>query len=403
MNTLGTDGYNTCYNYNQKGLIVGYTYNITLKLGSSFNNGNLSDNKQTLNDHKAKELARYLSKLFQQIDSASTKGAAIRYKIRRLSDKELYERMDMSVDDWDSLALDPIAKHTGQVRKVYEGLIWAMPNIKIPEPIFDGCMSIMPDGWRGIPRPKKTDTPILAYFIGDELRVIKYYVDDEQVKLEIESDFEEVMVIGEWEKTEVAGKGKLHGDIYLTTKDDRVVYADSKKTTTILGKSVGYTKASFQMDHYFWRTGTLYRDWYYTHHTKVTKEDNKKLSLGAIMPYYCRNLLLYAKSESTQAVHTYEELKLKSVKDPHSYRIWTDTKSMLLFGRLETTKGKPHPEYGRPVWAEIHQYHPNQYNAFADSGDWVGYPLMLPHLSMTAITGQKQNGHLLENAPPLWF
>lgn len=303
FNTLGTDGYNTCYNYNQDGLIVGYTYNMTLKLASALDGGFVSDNQKTLDDQKAKELAVYLSKIFQKIDRTTAKGGAIAYKIRRLSDKELYERMDMSVDDWHNLTLEPIAKHTGQVRKVYEGLIWAMPNIKIPEPIFGGCMSIMPENWRNIPRPKKTDTPILAYFVGDDLRVVKLYIDDTKYDADIETNFEEVMTVGQWYKIETLGKSSMHGDIYLTLKDDRAIYAKSEKITEIEGKDVGYSKPSFNFDFYWHRTGTLYRERYYTHITKTKEKHGQKLSLGVTIPFFAETIC-FMQNHYTQQIRT---------------------------------------------------------------------------------------------------
>ena len=381
LNTKGSDGYNTCYDYNDKGLAVGYTYNMTLTLKSADDGGRVVGNQKTLPDYQAQELAEYLAKIMNKLDKNTARGASIRYKLRRLTDKELYDIIGATIDDLDNLILPPIAKHSGQVRQVYEGLIWAMPNVKVPEPMFGGCISIMPDGWRQIPRPKKTDTPVLVYYVGDDLHVVKYYIDDTKFEKEVETNFEEYMTVGQWYKIETYGKSGLHGDIYLTLKDDREVFGDSEKKTTIEGKDIGYTRPSFVFDFYWYRVGTLYRERYYTHKTNITHKHGQRLSLGVIMPYYCRNNVLYAKTEYVSKTETSERVELKSIRDPHSYRIWTNTESLLMFGYIEGAKGKPYPEWGRPVWAEIYQYQPNMYSDFADSGDWVdGLPADVSHL-----------------------
>lgn len=83
-------------------------------------------------------------------------------------------------------------------------------------------------------------------------------------------------------------------------------------------------------------------------------------------------------------------MQLHKIRDPNSYRIWTDTKSLLLFGWLEVMKGNPFPKWGRPVWAEIHKYEPNQYSDFADNGDWIGgLPADVAHLMYDGNDWQK--------------
>lgn len=387
FNSLGTDGYNTCYNYNQKGLIVGYTYNMTLKLGSSFNNGTLSANKKTLDDHKAKELARYLSRLFQKIDSASAKGAAIRYKIRRLSDKELYERMNMSIDDWDNLTLDPIAKHTGQVRKVYEGILYHpakfefQPQIKFAEPLMNACLSFdfgVAEGYVKPKIPPKCDTVMLAYFADNDLKVVKYFYDQTQAQIQVDTNFEEYMTVGSWYQLVKNGASHISGYFYHSDIDDRQEVAPHTTYTTIKGEDKGYdTKPHFAFLEYWHMQGTIWRNRYYTHLTHSETYSDHNIDIALCVPYYMRDGVIYANQESKKDITEYESLKLNYVQDPTIYHYWTyDGVMHWRGGAYPPAKGSPYPQNASPVWVEDSSYNPHPSNTFADNGEWLdgGFP-----------------------------
>lgn len=383
FNTKGTDGYNTCYNYNQEGLIVGYTYNMTLKLVSSFDNGILSANKKTLDDHKAKKLARYLSKLFQQIDSTSAKGAAIRYKIRRLSDKELYERMTMSIDDWDNLTLDPIAKHTGQVRKVYEGGLYHpakfefQPQIKFAEPLINACLSFNFSVAEGYAKPKvppKCDTVMLAYFADDDLKVVKYFYDQTQTQRQVDTNFEEHMTAGSWYQLVKNGKSYISGHFYHSDIDDRQEVAPHTTYTTIKGEDKGYdTKPYFEFFEPWHMQGVIWRNRYYTHLIHTTTYGTHSIDLAVCMPFFMREGLIYVNKDNKNAVSEREVFELKYIKDPTIYHYWTyDSVMHWRGGAYPPAKGNPYPKNTNPVWVEASNYHPHPSNTFADNGEWLG-------------------------------
>lgn len=383
FNTLGTDGYNTCYNYNQDGLIVGYTYNMTLKLVSVSDNANLSDNKKTLDDQKAKELAVYLSKIFQKIDRTTAKGGAITYKIRRLSDKELYKRMDMSVDDWDNLTLEPIAKHTGQVRKVYEGVLYHpakfefQPQIKFAEPFMNACLSFNFSVAEGYPKPKnppKCDTVMFAYFADDDLKVVKYFYNDTGVQEEIDSNFEEYMTVGSWYQIIKNGQSRMAGHFYHSDIDDRETVAPYTTHTTIKGDDKGYdTKPYFAFFEPWHMQGTIWRNRYFTHLTKTLTYGAHSIDLAVCVPFFMREGVLYVNKDDKGDVTEREVLELKWVQDPTTYHYWTyDSVMYWRGGAYPPAKGNPYPQNASPVWVEASSYHPHPSNAFADNGEWLG-------------------------------
>ena len=220
------------------------------------------------------------------------------------------------------------------------------------------------------------DTIIFAYYIDDTLKVIKNFYDDRQHINEVEGNFEDVMIVGSWEQVVTTGASGIYGNYYSTDFDDRKELAPVTTTTKIIGKDLGYTIPSHTFDFYFWRPGTIFRDRYYTHKINEERIDGESFTVAFVVPYFSRNLAIYAKKELTQGGYSSEEVKRLSVRDPNQYRMWTETKTydneVNDFGGLPVMKGTPEPRRGRPVWAEIHQYIDNGVTSwFADDGEWL--------------------------------
>lgn len=383
LNSLGTDGYNTCFDYNNQGLAVGYTYNMTLSLKAVVDAGKTQGNQKTLPDHQAKELGEYLSKLSQDIDKNSAKGASIRYKLRRHTDKELYDKMNMSADDWDNLTLDPIAKHTGQVRKVYEGILYHhgkaeyQPQIKFAEPFMNACISFDFGRLEGYPTPNplpKCDTVMWAYFADDDLKVVKYFYDETASQIEIDTNFEEYMTVGSWEQTVRNGASKTAGNFYHSDLDDRDTVAPYTTHTTIKGEDKGYdTKPHFAFFEPTHMQGTIWRNRYFTHLTHSTTHGTHSIDVAICVPFYMRDGAIYANKDHKSDITEREVLKLHAVQDPTVYHYWTyDSVMHWRGGAYPPAKGKPYPKDSSPVWVEASTYNPHPANRFADNGDWLG-------------------------------
>lgn len=383
LNSLGTDGYNTCFDYNNQGLAVGYTYNMTLSLKAVADAGKAKGNQKTLSDHQAKELGEYLSSLSKNIDKNTAKGAAIRYKLRRYTDKELYDKMDMSADDWDNLTLDPIAKHSGQVRKVYEGVLYHpakfefQPQIKFPEPLLNACISFDFSQLEDYPKPNplpKCDTVMYAYFADDDLKVVKYHYDRTSIQMEVETNFEEYMTVGEFYHIKRQGSGYMSGHFYHSNFDDRNVIAPSTTHTTIKGEDKGYdTKPWFEFMGPFHMRGTMWRNRYYTHLTNTTSHNEHLIDIALCIPFFVRDGAIYANRDFKADIREQETFKLHYITDPNTYGFWTyDFVYHWLGGAYPPAKGSPSPKNGNPVWVEAHLYNPDESNRFADNGDWMG-------------------------------
>lgn len=386
FNLNGTEAYNTCYNYNEQGIIQGHTYKLSLRFGDIEHRGYLK--RHDISNQSHTKLSAYLAQLIQQLPKDSERSKAILYKIRRLSIEELEQHAEnnSSIDDWDNLNLDPIATIQGNVRRVYTGFLYHhakpkfQPQIKFPDVFLKACLSFdfSPSEplANHIEKPL-CDTVMYCYYIENQLNAVKYFYDSRGFIQETESDFEECMTVGQWTKTETTGTTSLQGHFYCTELDDRQAYPPTITTTKIIGKDLGYDKQPFfSFDYFFAKAGTLWRNRYYSHHTTTTRTNRRSLQIAICLPYFHRNAILYAYQESHLGQSKDETLQLKHIQDPTSYRYWTYDSVFAWSGSLEKMTGKPYPKNGNPVWVEIENYNPSLCSDFADQGSWING---LPH------------------------
>lgn len=387
LNSRGTEGYNTCYDYyDDEGLGYGLTYNLTLKLISTDQYYGAEPVELVDRGPIADKVRAYLSQLIPTL-GATSDDRAILYKLRRAKSGDIYQRALGRTGEedrgyWHNLEMPPIAEHTGGIREVYRGYLYHgaksqnQPQIKFPEPLMGGCVShnFLPlINGRYKNNYPNSDTIMYAYYIGDNLKVIKYFVNWDSFIRKTVSNYEPYMTVGGWEQTQYSGQSGIQGYFYSSDIDDRRVVSPTKTNTKIAGEDKGYdTKPFFAFDAWGGMQGKMWRNRYYTHKTNSETTSDETVSLAVCMPYLCRNAVL-----QTNKTHRYESesesYRLYSAQDPYIYTYWTYHAVFAWFGMyIPNPKGKPYPKDGNPVWVELVDYNPSPANNFADNGDWVG-------------------------------
>ncbi|QLI49472.1 hypothetical protein vBPaeMUSP25_27 [Pseudomonas phage vB_PaeM_USP_25] len=398
FNTLGTQGFNTCYNYDTDGVQLGFAYMLSLQLGPAQDGGRLPEEFDLEDPQKARLLDRYLSALYRALDTSS-KSAAIKYKLRRVPVAELLSRAGTAVgsnaplkgevEHWDQVELEPIAAHGGSVARIATGNLWAPgqakfhPQIKFAEPFMEGCVShdfspaergVVPSGYI-----VRCNTIMFGYYVGNDLKVVKYFYDQRQYMQEAEDNYDDCMTVGSWERTETQGVISLLGHFYTSDIDERDAKAPITTVTKTVGTDLGYdTKPHFSFDYHFSMVGTMWRNRYYQHVANSTRTEGYGLTLAVCAPFLERNALLHAKRENTSGGTTRESLSVYSIRDPNSYRYMTyDFVWAWMGGDSSGNAGtalkvSPYPVHGNPVWVTGYNYNPHPCSDFADQGDWVG-------------------------------
>lgn len=388
FNEAGSEGYNTCYDYyDDEGLGYGLTYKLKLTLASTDQHYGVRSVQLAESGPIADKVRQYMIELIPTISNASSKDRAILYKLRRADSKLIYQRAlgrkgDKDKDYWDNLELDPIAAHKGNIREVYRGYLYhpakreSQPQIKFPEPLIDGCMShdFLPlANGVGKARYPNSDTIMFAYYVGNQLKVVKYFVDWNSFTQKTEGNFEDVMTVGSWWETRTSGPTAIQGNFYSTDIDDRDFVAPMVTTTTIVGKDLGFdTTPFFEFDSKFASSGTVFRYRYYSHKTNVHQTQGKSLDIAVCIPYFCRNAVIHAYKETVEVQMDSEGTSTYSLRDPTSYRYWTYDPIWAWYNNTITDpKGQPAPLHGNPVWVEEEYYSPSSSNSFADNGSWI--------------------------------
>ncbi|WP_033912207.1 hypothetical protein [Neisseria meningitidis] len=394
-NRDGTEMANTCYDYDDETAYgIGYLFRLNLKIGSV---GHLGRAKRAdlgvIGDERLRDLtAVYVGRVLGLFPDDDVKSMPVRYKLRLAPVSLLVERArrteDFEFKDaeerefWTEYRARGIARVSGRVAETLRGTLvsfekpLAQPQVKFPEPLLGACIShdFSPnrkDAGR-VKNMKTADTPVFVYFVGDDMRTLKYYREWGEFYAETRSNFEPDMTVGNWYREDYSGKAGVYGYFYSSDIDRRKVLSQGVVRTDITGRDAGYdSKPRFAFDSYYYRTGTIWRNRYYTHHTVVRKSLQNRMNVAVCVPYFMRNALLYAVAESAGEKSVEESLRLLSVADPHSYRYWTDDRIFAWIGSLPVMKGLPYPKDGAPVWVEMEVYEPSTANSFADEGSWI--------------------------------
>lgn len=391
FNSRGTEAFNTCYNLANSGLMQGYAYKLSIRLTPAENRGRVKPNfaaDASLTGPQVALINTYLSSLYEVLGENGARELAIKYKLARQSAADLMMMIGAGrpgradVDYWDNLEMAPIATHGGSLRRVAAGPIYypgknpeSMGHLKFPSLDGKGCASfplVSPD-YNG--PAVKSDTVIFGCYVADELKVLKYFFDPRKFRMETVSSFEDVMIVGAWEKTTTIGESVLTGLFYTSDFDDRQEVPPTVIHTTLKGIDLGFGGPAFLSPATPLRVGAVYRFRYYAHHTRETTTEGFGNYVAALVPVFERDALLYAYKEvfSSRTLSTKGELH--GMKDPNSYQIWTHDN---VFHWVDSTESNNQyigkfPENGLPVWMDTHLYEPTEYSDYADEGNWWGF------------------------------
>lgn len=386
-NSRGDHLINTCYNYNGN-FAYGYTYEIGLKLGAAPDQG-WSPTRQieNLSIEQMQRISGYMSQLNEALNTLEhyEKAPSIKYKMRRVDFSEILARAGggfstVEVDYWDDYKCDPIAEHNGQATCSREGYLFNGARLKLPEPLMGGLVSMsfapleIPEGGLDVPL---IDTVVYAYYQGDNLKVIKNFHDERKIIKEVEGNFEDEMIIGNWEQTEYVGQTGLVGEFYSSDFDDRQEISPIEINTKLEGRDLGYSTPYATYHAFFQAMGIMSRWRCYSHKEMKTFKYDKTVAQCFLVPYGSRNGVIYGYQESYGRQRYIESATHLSAIDPNTYDIWTYDRATHWINssrEVGVKKGMPYPVDSVPVWCEVRNYNHNGSAAddFADSGDWVG-------------------------------
>lgn len=408
MNPDGSEGFNTCYQMTG-GRVEFLSYKLKLSLAPVQNKGWIKPGNTG-----SSSMFAYISDLYQMLDVSNSYDRAIVYKIKNAKPEEIESRSSGYIpgdsgrqrefDYWDNYTAKPIASHGGSVSRVGSGIasipvikgFYSINALKFPALTGEGCQSF------SCPAPDLKDRPtnditcdVVVYggYIDGQLNVIKYFHEPRTFNKEVESTFEDIMIVGQWEKTETTSISGISGELYTSDFDDRRELAESSVYTHIKGIDLGYGNPAYMTPAILHSHGSLTRARYYKHEVKTRSISSDSLRAAVCVPNFNRDAILYAYQQSTGSEITIEEHFKKSVGDPTAYKLWTYDPIFHWIGG--TGKGRPMPTTGDYAYVYHMTYAPTEMSDFADQGDWYGVGNGYVDVSaiVTPYTDRASGGH----------
>lgn len=384
FNSSGTEGFNTATGFDE-GAKIPYAvgFQLRLRMGKAKDRGLVPLDMSSIGLPRQQRLSRYLADLFGALTANKDRERAIKYKIRRMSLSELEGRAGnkgaSDVDYWDNKELEPIAVHEGSCSEVSRGFIYPtlLGAFKIPDPLFEGCISHSVEGLYPVEIPDKyprCDTIVYGYYVGDDLKVVKYFYDDREVNRIVESTFEDCMIVGEWHEKIYSDKPRIAGNLYTTDFDGREEVSNGYKLTTVTGSEIGYTMPSVNFHAIFAMDATVTRNKYYGKVTNIKSSSGETKQVCCYVPFMMRNAVVYGSVKHTETFSEKESAALGSVQDPNVYDAWLFDGGSHWSGGGRAPKTSPQPSNVSPpniFWVEVHRYEPTDCNAWADEGPFI--------------------------------
>jgi hypothetical protein len=389
FNSSGTEGFNTATGFGGEYAIpFCAAFKLRLRFGRAENRGWVAGRTFEGMADQAR-INAYMGGLLSRLSKNRDRERAIKYKLRRVEPAKIIARLGhdgaTDVDYWDALEIEPIAAHIGNCAKVGQGWIYptVLPSFKIPEPVLGGLISHTTEGLYDIDPPEKyprCDTIIYGYYLGDDLKVVKYFYDDRELEVTEESDFEDCMIVGKWEKTQYQSPPKLQGHLYTTDFDERKEVSESFTRTNVKGVDLGYTNGSLYMLLSVWSYVFRFeRRRYYGRTTNVVRHRQASRSMYCYAPFMERSALVCGYYETSKTDEKTEVAERLFVTDPNKYHAWSyDWYSRSFWGTQEDWFDWAYMPYDtsppNPFMVMKHYYEPGYCSDWADDGEWLDKP-----------------------------
>jgi len=332
----GKEGFNTCYSYGEDGVKVGHAFKLKLSLGAhKKERWTLPDfGGMGLPEEEALQLSRYLGGLYRALGTGP-ESRAVKFKLCNSEASDILGRASgdgaADVDYWRNLECEPIAKHSGSISNVGSGKLYhsipLVPKIKYPVPFrgrggciqfnFEPSKKLDKDAWKKI----KCDTIMLGYYIGEQLKVVKYFYDAEEIEPEAEQgDWEGCPWYGSRTYTYTYDPSVLMGNFYTTDFDEREVTSPSEMTsieTAWPGEagSPGMNNAPL-LSCWF----NIFRARNYHRMTEERGKTGYSSEIAVCVPWGNRSAGLHARSKSSiETWHSIGQFRTETLPDKYTY------------------------------------------------------------------------------------
>jgi hypothetical protein len=371
FNEAGTEAHNVGYEYDSNGVPFTEHWHAQFSIGSAI----VPTALQT-------QAAALLNSLVRSATRGGTYQAIVRSKSRYLSLAQLNSLIGQARSDPAAAfeALDQL-----QATRIPATATWALarratfyhpnpvrpPALKIYEPLAEGLVSVTMTrlGGQGFANvPELMDATMYVYFIGNQLKTVKYYWDRVTTLTNtVEDDYEECMLAGNWSRFERRGFTGVPPTFYTADVDPREPYADTEIETTVTGTAEGTTGAVPTDDFSLPSRSFIVRSWTFMMKTDELTRDGAARRGAVCVPQFAREGVLVAFDDVTSSELRSITYVRQGIADPWQYTAWRTVGGFVMPAYMVESCGESRTL--RRVDEAI--YTPTLCSDFVDQGSWL--------------------------------
>ena len=317
FNSRGTQAHNTCYGYDQAGLIKGYHYKVDIKVTGE----------------KFKKLEGARGQLYGTLTNWLDKQ-----KCLRMEDSDAKEILSILRNGggkaaraaFDEITVTPTLKGSAYLTMVKSGTLYhparfkSQPQIKFPEPMLGGLLSFDFTPAEKGAKATQCDMTMFVCHIGDSLETVSYSYDHRDRKTpEATNTREECQFTGVWEIYTPAGEPIMYGNFYSSRWDFREEIPQKETKSTYSGRK-GQVFGHASVPDFFSRCVNVWASVAFIITSKNKTVSGRSVGSSVAIPMNDRNCYYMAKWEtisgttSSEGMHT-ESTGGAQVQDWHLY------------------------------------------------------------------------------------
>lgn len=346
----GVEAHNTCYDYQPNGVQSSYHYILRFEI-------DVPSPLLELSGARAALAAKFTT-LYEL------------NKCRRMKEEEaasILSKFEKDVDEgkkaFDELEVEPNVRASATLILAKSGTLWhparnpkALPQIKFPEPMVGGLISVDMRALDYDGPPLTCDAPLFVCVIDGGVDIVNYSYDPRpRQPFAVENTRQKCQYTGGWTVTTPAGTPYVAGHFYSNRWDWRKEIVPSESVTTYKGKKIGvqgYADAPIFSMCVFVSSATIFKVDF-----KTESRTNQTLSISVAVPFYNRNCYYMTKRETVarEIVVTGTMYEAASGPEIEQWELYN-----FVFHWTDSCKVPPEARDGKSTRCIARKYHTNQ-------------------------------------------
>ena len=315
FNNKGSVAHNTCYSYDDDGLIRGYHYKVDINI--------IGEKLEPLGGARAQLMALMPTYIDARKCLRMSERAAKKV-MKLVTDRD----MEGARDAFDAVKIEPTIKGTASLSMLRFGTLYhpgtpaVHPQIKFPEPLMHGLLSFdFTPALKNV-AAERCDMVMFVCYIDNSLESVSYSYDTRRRKpIPAEDSRAYCQFTGSWETYTPVGAPVLYGNFYSTRFDYREEIPTGSETRTTYTGSKGPTQGWASVIEFFASCITVVSFTNFIIRSKSSTMTWRHIKDSVAIPMQNRNAYYFAKYQFISDTSASESLGIETAHGPQ-VQLW---------------------------------------------------------------------------------